>query len=597
MKWTLRKKLVAGFTSIALLLAAVISLALIQMNQMSQTFDFLVNNESELQSVITEVEANVNQQSSLVRSYLLNEEEDELQRALDVNEEVSQLLEEAEEMAYDEEDQEEIERLWSDNYRYRSNAEGAADLDGDAAVAYANQSVIPLGRSIRESAQRLGTSIDEDMAAVTEETLAESSATIVFVSAVSAGAVMLSILAGVFISNRIARPIRVLSQSAVNMAEGDLTGEKQHLKSKDEIHDLNEAFEAMKENLRGMISRISAGAESVAASSEEMKSSAEETSNATNQITESIQEVAGGADRQKQRTSEAKATAQEINDGMGQIAETVEHVSEASVNAGENAANGVKVIDDTVAQMETIDARTEAISNKVNSLSEQSEQIDQIISLIGNIAEQTNLLALNAAIEAARAGEHGKGFAVVADEVRKLAEQSNASAQEISTLISEIQGGIQASVEMTEEGRAAVQSGMNHVGEARTEFSSIKSAVQDVTGQIQQVAAAVEEMSAGTGTLNQTIETTAEEASSTSSYAENVAASAEEQMASMEEVSSAAESLSSMAEELEQEVSQFKVKADDPTLYTVEDTESQVVLEEDSPDLNEEGEQEERRNS
>ncbi|PSL42596.1 methyl-accepting chemotaxis protein [Salsuginibacillus halophilus] len=559
MRWTLRKKLVAGFTSIALLLALVIGFALIQMNQMSQTFDFLLNNETELHSTISEVESNVNQQSSMFRAYLINEDEDQLEAVFERNDAIRSLLEEAEGMAYDEADIAAIDELWSDNYRYRSNVQGAEGISGGAAVSYANQSVLPLGQDMRDHTQELLDRIDADVAAATDETLAEAGGTVLLVSIVSIAAVIFAILAGVLISNRIARPVVSLSRSATRMAEGDLTEEKKRFKTNDEIHDLNEAFHEMKTNLHGMISRIASGAESVAASSEEMKSSAEETSNATNQITESIQKVAGGADRQTQRTSEAKATAQEINDGMGQIAETMEHVSESSANAGENAANGVKVIDDTVAQMETIDARTEAISTKVNSLSEHSEQVDQIISLIGNIAEQTNLLALNAAIEAARAGEHGKGFAVVADEVRKLAEQSNASAQEISTLISEIQGGIQSSVEMTEEGRAAVQSGINHVNEARTEFSSIQSAVHDVTGQIQQVAAAVEEMSAGTETLTQTIETTAEEASSTSSYAENVAASAEEQMASMEEVSSAAESLSSMSEELEQEVNNFNI--------------------------------------
>ncbi|PSL42594.1 methyl-accepting chemotaxis protein [Salsuginibacillus halophilus] len=558
MRWTIRKKLVTGFVGIAVILAAAIGFALTQMNQMSQTFDFLLNEERELQGTVAEIEANVNQQSSRFRAYLLNEEDADLDSVYELNMETGDLIEEAQELAVNPAHEETLEELWSSNISYRSNARGVENLN-DSMVDYANRSVIPIGRDMREDTQALLASLDEDVAAATDETLAEAGQTILLVSIISIGAVILAVVAGVLISNRIARPIISLSHAASQMADGDLTAEKQQLKTNDEINDLNEAFETMKANLRGMIGRIATGAQSVAASSEEMKASADETSSATQQITESIQEVAGGADRQTQQTSEAQATSQEINEGMSQIAETVEHVSQSSLHAGENASNGVKVIDDTVEQMESIDAQSEQLVQKVSGLSKQSEQIDEIISMITSIAEQTNLLALNAAIEAARAGEHGKGFAVVADEVRKLAEQSNQSAQEVSSLITQIQEGINESVEMAGGGREAVQSGLKHVGEARQEFTSISSSIQDVTGQIQEVVAAVEEMSAGTDTLNTAVQTTAEEASSTSSYAENVAASAEEQMASMEEVSSAADSLSEMAEDLEEEVQKFKI--------------------------------------
>ncbi|WP_245894026.1 methyl-accepting chemotaxis protein [Salsuginibacillus halophilus] len=575
---TLRKKLIGGFLGVAVVLSIAISIALTQMSQMSDTFDFLVHNETELRNNVADMEAAINRQSSYFRGYLLTESQDYYETFEAANEEIEDLIHDGRQLAQFPETLQAFNEILELNREYADEAGAALDLSPDNAVTYASTEVIPVGVDMENIVQELMNDIDTTVQTGADQALTGADQAFWVTTIVSFIAILIAVFGGVFISNRIAGPVKQLSKAAGELAEGDLSRDSLKVKNKDEIGELAQSFEAMKQNLRGMITRISASSQSVAASSEQMTRSAEETSNATSQITESIQEVAGGSDQQLQSTTEAKETSKEINEGMGQIAETVEQVSESSAKTGENAMNGLRVIDETVQQIKMLDEQSEDIVQKVNNLNELSEQIDSIIAMITNIAEQTNLLALNAAIEAARAGEHGKGFAVVADEVRKLAEQSNQSAQEVSGLVTQIQEGIGTSAEMVKGGRNAARSGLDHVEEARHEFTAIHDSVQSVTGQIEEVVAAVEEMSAGTESLDKQIQSTAEVAASTSSYAQNVAASAEEQMASMEEVSTSAETLASMAEELEKEVRQFQLDQKD------EGSDSEVLVQENDND-------------
>ncbi|WP_407649417.1 methyl-accepting chemotaxis protein [Brevibacillus composti] len=195
----------------------------------------------------------------------------------------------------------------------------------------------------------------------------------------------------------------------------------------------------------------------------------------------------------------------------------------------------------------------------IQVLGQKSEQIGNVISLITNIAAQTNLLALNAAIEAARAGEHGRGFAVVADEVRKLAEESSRAGGQVHDLILDIQLEVGKTVEAMERNGHAIGQGLNLVNQAGKAFEEITSGVDQVSEQIQTISAAIQEMNASTDTLLHTAYHAEQATRESEAHAQNVAASAEEQHASMEEISSAAETLAKMAENLQSVVNRFKL--------------------------------------
>jgi len=287
--------------------------------------------------------------------------------------------------------------------------------------------------------------------------------------------------------------------------------------SKDETGDLAKAVNRFLSNLRAIMLEVKRASMQVAGASQ--------------QLTASAQQTAAGA-------SETAST-------MGQIAATVEQVSsnaqsvaQASETAARYAGEGERGIAKLTEQMRSIAGSAEQVSDTIVALSKKSQEINQIVGLITSIADQTNLLALNAAIEAARAGEQGLGFAVVAEEVRKLAEESANATKEISSLVNAIQVESKRAVECMAEGGRDVEAGTLVIQEVGEGFNKIISAVQSLTTEIQGVAAATEEMSAGV---------------------ENVAASTEEQTASMEEVSASAASLSELSGALDAIVGRFKV--------------------------------------
>ena len=192
-------------------------------------------------------------------------------------------------------------------------------------------------------------------------------------------------------------------------------------------------------------------------------------------------------------------------------------------------------------------------------LGERSAEIGTITEVINGIARQTNLLALNAAIEAARAGEHGRGFAVVADEVRKLAEESSTSAQKITDLVQLIQQDTSQAVAAVKENSAETENGMEVVTKAGTAFEQILNAVNKVAGEIQEVSAGAEQMAASSDEVVKYMDQISSIAMGSSEGAHNVSAATEEQLASMEEIAASSSSLSQMSEQLQEQVNKFKV--------------------------------------
>ncbi|MCL0058412.1 methyl-accepting chemotaxis protein, partial [Dehalococcoidia bacterium] len=341
----------------------------------------------------------------------------------------------------------------------------------------------------------------------------------------------------------------------------------------------NQAGEATQQ-VAGTSQQMASGAADQAASSQE-------TTRAVGQLTEVIDQIARGAQEQSSQVQKAVAATSEASSGVEQVATGAAAAAEGSRKAAEAARNGAEMTRKTVAGMEKIRATVDIASEKVTDLGKRSEQIDKIVSVISDIAAQTNLLALNAAIEAARAGEHGRGFAVVADEVRKLAERSSAATQEIADLIASIQNGVKESVKSMEEGTSEVKEGFRLASEAGNVLEEILRASVDVSEQIEQISAgaqqssasaselvklidgigsvseenmaSTEQMSASATQVARSIESVAGIAEQNSAATEQVSASAEEMSAQVQEIVASSQSLKQMSEELQEAVSKFKL--------------------------------------
>ena len=368
-----------------------------------------------------------------------------------------------------------------------------------------------------------------------------------------------------------------LSDSVVPKSENDLFGN---------------AFSRMIHNLRDLIGQVKVNAEHVTRASNELKSVAEQTGLAINQVAATIQQVSSGTSDQAGSASNAASSVQNVSNAIekvgrgvqeqtdaiesvslatsdinGIIQQVGENVKQATNGAGKAAdlsRSGARTVEQTISGMRSIQAKVSVSAEKIQEMGKRSQEIGAIVETIEDIASQTNLLALNAAIEAARAGEHGKGFAVVADEVRKLAERSSNSTKEINDLITGIQHTVSEAVVAMDEGSKEVNVGMLKAGEAGDALSQILGSVEAVYEEIGRVQEAAETMMGASKTLvnavdqvsnvidanRESVDQMTELSNTMAVSIESIASVAEENSAAVEEVSASTEELSAQSEEV-----------------------------------------------
>lgn len=359
----------------------------------------------------------------------------------------------------------------------------------------------------------------------------------------------------------IIKPTKELVKISEKISKGELTVEvdERITKRQDEFGRLGNSMNVMIFNTRNLIQEVATSIDQVASFSEELSASTEETTNATNRIVLEISEIAKGSEIQLRGALESSKAIEEMSKGILSITETISDVSSNSEKTEVEVERGSKSVQVAIQQMEKINESFEASTHKVNQLSDRSKEIGNMAALITNIADQTNLLALNAAIEAARAGEHGKGFAVVADEVRKLAEQTATSAKQVTEMVKIIQYETISSVQSMAMVNTEVHEGLKQIQEVGNVFSKILLAAQNVVQQTSEVSMVSEEMAVSSQQVAYSVEQMATVAEKSTDFSQNVSITSEEQLASMKEIANATDDLAKMAQELKSLINKFVI--------------------------------------
>jgi methyl-accepting chemotaxis protein len=319
------------------------------------------------------------------------------------------------------------------------------------------------------------------------------------------------------------------------------------------------AYNQTRANLTEIVGQVAGSAGQVSSASKEMASTSDESGRATGEIASAIGGIAEGAERQVQMIDQARRAAEDVSRAVGEAANTAQETAKVATDAREVAQQGVGAAEQATVAMNSVRDSSAEVSEAIRELASKSEQIGQIVQTITGIAQQTNLLALNAAIEAARAGEQGRGFAVVAEEVRKLAEEAQHAAQEISGLISAIQLETNHAVDVVEDGARRTEDGATVVEKTREAFIQIGSSVDDMSARIEQFAAVSQQIAASAQTMEETISDVASVVEESSASTEEVSASTEQTSASAQQISASAQELAGNAETLNELVAQFKL--------------------------------------
>ena len=546
MKLTLGKKIAAGFASMLLLMVVSAILVYIKSAQIRELEDHSLSITTPSFQLSTALQRDLNQTQSKGRETILDGMNSERSQIAwnrfneawnAVNEDIAR-MEELSHIWLVVENRDRFSNIKAELPKLRENQETFMKL----AATSAKDAVSRAGEQFTDVCTKNTENIKQSLDAMaasqkqlnddTKIRLASVQQSLLWTQIV---ATLLAILAGCavafFVSRTITSATALVLDRSEAISKGDLSGQPIFVSSNDELAELANAINVMQSSLRETIASVSSSAERIATASEEFSATAAE--------------QASGAETQKDQANQVATAVQEMSSTVQQVSENSNKAAEASRKAAETARDGGSIVEDTLAKMRAIADSVGQTAMKVQELGRSSNQIGEIIGVIDDIADQTNLLALNAAIEAARAGEQGRGFAVVADEVRKLAERTSKATKEITQMIQNIQTETQSAVEAMQSGTKQVELGVESTTKAGSSLQEIIKSSEQVGEMVMLIATAATQQASTTDEINTSLE--------------QIAKITQETATGANESAKAVHELSSLATELHAIVSKFKI--------------------------------------
>src|SRR5574338_133190 len=378
-----------------------------------------------------------------------------------------------------------------------------------------------------------------------------------------------------FMSRRITKPIIKATEIATKISQGDLTYAVQESKSRDEIGKLLEAERQMISNLRETISQVQVASQSVSSSAQQVAASGSELTSSVQQIASTIDQVAKGSTSQAENLSKSRQIVEDLSVTMNKLAVDAVDSVEVTKQVGILSERGAESAKEAGDRMNNIIKVTNNSAVKVRSLAQKTSEITLVLDAIRQIADQTNLLALNAAIEAARAGEAGRGFAVVADEVRHLAESSAQSSDEIDAKLKQIHEYAQEVVSEIEISSNEVNQGKMVIDSSLKTLHQIATNIKNVSENVKKLAEFAHEQETKVTSVSTDAIEIASVSEENAASTEEASAAVEQQTAQTHEIAGASTQLAELASQLQSALARFTLDVDEKTM---EKAQSESIL-------------------
>ncbi|WP_080847848.1 methyl-accepting chemotaxis protein [Cytobacillus gottheilii] len=563
---SISKKLLIIIIVSTLGLSSVGTLGISYINEMAKGSNIMYKDNLVPLNMVMQIRVNARASDAYTLELLVTEDPERNQELINeissAWEEIDSLIAEIESTVLTKEQQNLVEQYKQTSQELAKNrnlvVELAAENQNEEAYSLYLGAVEDNRSALNETLKQLQKSNVQIAESINNENNDKKQEVLFFVTGIVILALLILIVLSTIISRMITRPIKEVKGLLMEAENGNFTV-KGNYESKDEIGELSVSFNNMTNTLKAVFGTVQDSSQQVASASEQLSASAEQNSNASEHITMTVQELAIGSDKQLNTVDKSARVIEDITEHTKTITNHTEKITKDVLHASTLSSEGNQAIKKVNEQMNSIYENVNSLSKAVGSLDARSNEISQITNVITGISAQTNLLALNAAIEAARAGEHGKGFAVVADEVRKLAEESTKSTEQIANLIQLIQNDTNVTLETMEKAAEEVQSGLNVVHIAGSSFEKIEEAVNGVVLQIEDISESLKKLSSGTISVNDSIKNVSTVAQETSMVTQNISAATEEQLASMQEITSSSLALAKLADDLQVIIKQFKI--------------------------------------
>lgn len=558
----MKQKIIGAFLLLSLLVALTCGIAYSSIVRIDRSHTELLQNKAEIAQEAALTLASAEHQSSLLFSYLTDPAADKEKQLKESNQMLADGISRLQDRV-DDGSKEQLQAIGEANQTFARLVTKVTDYvysnKPELARSEALLWAVPLTETMVKNTQELrNTEIAQMEAQKAENAKMVAGVKQMFI-AVGIGAILLAVGIGLLMSRAIVNPVREMVRLAGRIAACDLTGGDITAKGRDEIGQLAEALNIMKHNLQNILRQAEHSAELVASAAQTLSANSEQVSRSSEYITSISQNIVTGTIEQAQSVELSVEALESMAATMETITRSAQTTLQQSEQALDSATEGHEAVRSAETQMNAIYSKMSVISDSVRHLAERSNEIMRANSLIGQIAKQTNILSINASIEAARAGAEGRGFTVVAEEVRKLAGQTTSAAEEVARLMDRMKQEMAAVEASTSEGQQEAETGLQVVRSAAGALNRIHEASEASAESVSTAAGQTEQAALLSSSALEAVSAIREVALKAEDSAREVSACTEQQYAGMQEITSSAAMLLQMAAELRDTINRFKM--------------------------------------